>query len=193
MPAEPRFDRQPLDDELVDDELAYDNDMLDEAEVEHASSRLASPRYFLPTMALLGVILALGWHYSGARAWFDGPKPVVQAAAVPAVPAAAPAESELARAMAEIEALKKSIADLRATNQQMATTISTLQAAQEDLRQQVSAARSAPAPVPVHTATAKPPKPKAAATGSIPARAANAHTAAKPPGQVPLSLTAPRP
>lgn len=205
MPAQSYFERQAVEDE---DEPTWDDDAFDEADVERRSSRLTSPLYVLPTMAALGVFFALGWHYSGAKAWFDESKPVVQVAATPvAATPAAPAvvasavpatESELARAMAEIETLKKSIAELRSTNQQMATTISALQTAQEDLRQQVSAARAAP-PVPVHAAATKPAKPvkpakpKAATTGSVPVRAADAYTAARPARQNPISLTAPRP
>ena len=100
-----------------------------------------SMRFFCAT-AVLGIVLALGWRFSGAaetapQLW------AFVLNATSASPGAKTADDPLVPVIADLAALKQQISRLIAANQEMTTTIKTLQAEQGLLRQRVAASHTA--------------------------------------------------
>jgi hypothetical protein len=93
-------------------------------EVEDARQGLGSWLGFFCIISLLGVLLGLGWRYSGVAHYAEQLRSLVTFP--PKTVSAKPADLEL-------NALKKEIGNLTATNQQMAATISALQTRQQEL------------------------------------------------------------
>lgn len=195
VPAAAHEEPSPDDEE----ELAWE-EVEEEYPAETADN--GGVRRFLPSlrfvsgMAALGVVLALGWRYSGVEKWAIGalqPAAASQAATGAAAPAP---ESELARATRELEALKKTVGELAAANQQMAAKIAALQASQQELLER-------PAGPPLRpwysdlTAMKYRMVTEHRTTGSITPRAPTARaeprSTPKPSERAPLQLSAPRP
>ena len=128
----------PFDEDAVWDEAI--DAVPDDKSLERPGLR-PSMRFFC-TMTVLGVVLALGWRFSGAaetapQLWAY----VLNATA--GTPSAKTAEDPLAPMIAELAAHKKQISGLIAANQEMTATIKALQAEQGVLRQQVAASHTA--------------------------------------------------
>ena len=131
--------REPPPDD--DEELAWD-----EVEEDHPADTVENVgvRRFLPSirflssMAALGIVLALGWRYSGVEKWAIGALQPTTASQTATGSAASAPESDMARSKRELEALKKTVGELAAANQEMAAKIAALQAGQQDLRQRPS-------------------------------------------------------
>jgi hypothetical protein len=177
----------------ADDELALADDFEDEPVDESSPARtwqfLPSPR-FAAAMLALGVALALGWRYSGLEQWaFAPPTNTAQAAQV-----AAPPEGELARMGRELDALKKTINELSAVNQQLTAHIAALQAGQQELKQRsVNVQASgwhAQADAMKYQMVAQP---KAVAGLPKPRPTVRAEVRTPRAAEAPLQLTAPRP
>jgi hypothetical protein len=87
---------------------------------------------FLVVMCMVGVTLAVVWRVTGsqggARLW-----PALAAQLSPTTDAGAPA-GELDRVVKELAALKATVGELSAVQQQISATLATLQAAEEKLR-----------------------------------------------------------
>jgi hypothetical protein len=187
----PPEDGEELEWEEVEEE-AYPAETADQSGVR----RFLPSLRFLSGMAALGIVLALGWRYSGAEEWAIGAlRPAAASQAATATSAPAP-EGDLARTTREIDALKKTVGELAAANQQMAAKIAALQASQQELLQRPSGPpltswSSGPATMKYRIVTDH------RTTGSITPRAPTARaeprSTPKPSENAPLQLTAPRP
>jgi hypothetical protein len=179
------------DEKLARDEFAPEVDEF--APDEYEQSELEPERRWLPrlwvlfAMAVAGVVLALIWH---------NVKPNISLASLwtqTASTAAAPATAQ------DVEALKKSVTELRDTQQQLLAKIGTLDAAQQHM-QELSAHTtlrwySDSSILMYRTATAHAPKP-ASPTKPKPTADAVPHSqdaTASQPNRAPLSLGSGRP
>jgi hypothetical protein len=91
-------------------------------------------------MILIGVGLALAWDYSGLRGEaVDLSQPAAAAQQQSATPPKPEPDARLARLLDELDALKKSISELKAGMQQLAAADAALQAGQQELRQRMAA------------------------------------------------------
>ena len=147
---------------------------------------------FVLSMVAIGTGLALVWHYSGLRRWSGELAWPAFAAAAPK--SASQPEEQLARIVRELDALKKSISDFGAGQQQITASIAALQAGQQELRQRISSIQagshwySDPAALKLRFAIRQ----KPAAVASAP-RAATPDNAARRNDSGPLPLRAPQP
>jgi hypothetical protein len=112
------------------DEWDWEED-IEGVEPEEPKTRL--PILFFVSMAALGVVLAVGWRYSGAaplaeQMWSE----FKSARAAAAVTAPAPTPQAPVQA-AEVDALKGEISRLTATNGQLTAQIASLQDQQREL------------------------------------------------------------
>jgi hypothetical protein len=174
------------------EEEAYPAETADQSGVR----RFLPSMRFLSGMATLGVVLALGWRYSGVEKWAIGalqPAAASQAATGTAAPAP---ESELVRTTRELDALKKTVGELAAANQQMAAKIAALQASQQELLQRpagppLTSWSSGPATMKYRIVAD--PRPTGSITPRAPTARAEPRSTPKPSENAPLQLTAPRP
>jgi hypothetical protein len=183
-----------------DEELAWEDVEEDEDPAETVEDR--GVQRFLPSlpflfgMVALGIVLALGWRYSGVEKWaVNALRPVAALQAATGADTPAP-ESDLARATRELDALKKTVGELAAANQEMAAKIAALQAGHQELRQRPSGPPltpwySEPTAMKYRMVT------EHRTTGSIAPRPPTARvetrSTPKPGEHAPLQLTAPRP
>ena len=196
VPAAAPQETSPDDDEDLAWEEVEEDDFPAETAEDRGIRRFLPSLPFLSGMAALGIVLALGWRYSGVEKWaINALQPAAASQAATAASAPAP-ESELARTTRELDALKKTVGELSAANQQMAAKIAALQASQQELLLRPSGPpltswSSGPATM-KYRIVADP-----RTTGSIAPRAPTARaeprSAPKPSENAPLQLTAPRP
>jgi hypothetical protein len=186
VPAAAHKEPPPDDDE----ELTWDEEDEEETVESSGIRRFLPSLRFASSMAALGIVLALGWRYSGAEQWAIG-------ALHPATgSAASDPENDLARSKRELEALKKTVGELTAANQEMAAKIAALQAGQQELRQRPSGPPLTPWYSDL-TAMKYRMVSENRTTGSItprsPGARAEPRSTPKPSEHAPLQLTAPRP
>jgi hypothetical protein len=97
---------------------------------------------FLAGMSLIGASLAFGFDHSGLRAHaaaWSWPAAVPQFGTSPPKPQA---DDRLTSALAEIGALHRSVSELNAKVQQLATTNAALQTGEQELRQRMASPRA---------------------------------------------------
>lgn len=178
----------------VDEQLAgpdnFDDQPTDTSYLEVKSERLVPSLWFVASMAALGIVSALGWHYSGIAQWAGKPARTAQAAA-----AAPAAEIELARLAREVETLNSTLNEVIAVNSRLAAAVSALQLSQQEVKRRVASGQTdgwhAQIPAMKYHIVAQP----KGTTGSVKARsAARAEVGSipKPTDHAPLQLTAPR-
>ena len=192
VPAAAHQEPPPDDDE----ELAWDEEEEEETVESSGVRRFLPSLRFVSGMAALGVVLALGWRYSGAEQWAIGAlQPTATSQTATGSAASAP-ESDLAKSKRELEALKKTVGELAAANQEMAAKIAALQAGQQELRQRPSGPPLTPWYSDL-TAMKYRMVSENRTTGSItprsPGARAEPRSTPKPSEHAPLQLTAPRP
>jgi hypothetical protein len=128
-----------LDREFVrdEDEFAPEHDPF--APDEHGQSELEPQQRWLPSlwvllsMAVAGVVLALIWHNVKPKISFASLSTQTPSAA------AAPATVQDPASNQDLDALKRSIAELRDTQQQLLAKIAGLETAQQHMQQQLAA------------------------------------------------------
>lgn len=184
----------------TDDEWVWDEDTEpseNDAPTELRSRAMPSV-HILACLTLLGFGLALGYRYAGLQPWWPFKPSQATAQAAPATATTPPAaDSELARTVRELDALKKTVGDLTAANQQLAAAVTALKAGQQDLQQRIASAQfqgwHSVTPVMTFRIVAVSPKDT---TGSIAPHASTGRTVAarptKPAANAPLQLTAPQ-
>lgn len=183
------------DDDFDDDDFDDDHDDPADDDPPGRTWRLLPTVRFVVGMAALGVALAFGWRYSGIEQWALTPATVVaqtSSAATAPVP-----EGELTRMVGEIEALKKSLHQVIAANQQLTAAVASLQAGQQELKRRTANVQAdgwhAQAAAMKYRMVVVQPK---GTTGSVkprPAAHAEVRSAPKPADRAPLQLTSPRP
>jgi hypothetical protein len=124
-----------LDDELLQEEM--------EGTEEPRGERLRPSWRFFCTMALTGVVLALGWRYTGIAEQADRLWSSITSVPASASAAAKVADEPLAPILAELNGLKAEVARLSAANQQIAATIASLLVQQRELQQRLTSASAA--------------------------------------------------
>lgn len=128
------------DEELADEELLREKQ---EIQDDPPKGLRPSLRFFC-TMATVGVVLALGWRYTGIAEQVDRLWTSSVASDQGAAPMVAKAADEpLTPILTELNGLKTEVARLSAANQQMAGTIASLQAQQRELQQRLTSASAA--------------------------------------------------
>lgn len=188
----------PLEPPLDDDEDAWEEEEdLTQADGDANNRRLLPSLRFIAGMAALGVVLALAWRYSGVEQWAASSLWPTVASQQAAAPGAQPPQGDLARAMREIDALKKTVGELAASNQQMSATIAALQAGQLELRQRPVGLPLVAWHSEVATMKYRIVAQQRSSTNSVaprgPSTRVESRGSPKPSEQAPLQLTAPRP
>jgi hypothetical protein len=193
----------------IDRDFALDQDVgPDEADLPPDNINEEEPRGLRPVravalwlgMAVLGVVLAFAWRYVGAQLWSDTQGWLAFAAGSTSS-GSNRVEEQSGRIAGELDALKKEINELRATQQQMAATMMSLQAGQQELQRRVTSFQGArwysdtaalTYPPSVSRKPAAVALPKQVPTARAPAETQDANAGRRNNGE-PLSLTSPRP
>jgi TolA-binding protein len=193
----------------IDMDFALDQDVgPDEADLPPDNISEEEPRDLRPvravalwlSMAVLGVLLAFVWQYVGAQLWSDTQGWLAFAAGSTSS-GSNRVEQQSGPISGELDALKKEINELRATQHQMAANMMSLQAGQQELQRRVTSFQGGHwysdfTSLTYPTAVAKKPaaaaSPKQMPTARAPAETQDANAGRRNNGE-PLSLTSPRP
>ena len=121
----------------LDEELLDDDALLEETQDPEPSGLRPSLRFFC-TMAMVGVVLAFGWRYTGIAQQADQLWSLVISDQPTAPAGPKVVHDPLAPILAELNTLKSEVTRLTTTNQQMAATIASLQGQQRELQQRLA-------------------------------------------------------
>jgi len=137
-------------------------------------------------MAMLGVVSAIGWRFTGIAEQADRLWPSFAASGQTSGATAAKGSDQPAGlVLAELNGLKSEIARLSAANQQMTATIAAMQAQQRELQQRLTAATAATNlfsnPKLLHFNIVPAGRPLTAGSTTGPIRAGGSRSAASPP------------
>jgi hypothetical protein len=119
--------------------------------------------------------------YAPTLAWVLSVSPAKSVSAAPSLGVAAPAQ-QAGPSAADLDAVRRSVDQLAARQDQMAQSMAALQAVGEDIRQKVSSTPPPPLSPPREAAAIPQPKPPQARAPSPAAQAASAPRLAPPPG-----------
>jgi hypothetical protein len=177
-----------LDDDETTSTAATTDDAADENDAAPRGG-LLRPAGFILGIAVLGVVLAFAWRSGGARV-LEAVRafPAFASQPAPKVAAVDPTAEQFARIARELEALKATIGQLSAAQQQTFASIAALQAGQQQLTTSLQELERQSTPAaPLAPVAATPPAPRAAAAPQTP------RPATPPRRPTPTSAQAARP